>query len=237
MNYTTIPYRRGFLVSTNRKSKAKKITKIINDFRVHTDKKLKLLDIGTGNGEISHFLSKDFDVISVDIEDNRGLIEGYSFLITSESLPFSDDYFDIIVSNHVVEHVFNQKLHFSEMARVLKLNGIVYLATPNRLWPWEVHYQLPLIHYLPQNLFILSLKLMKKYKEDLSLITWFQLKKFVKPYFKINLCSDKLCKFPNDYYLNAPKFYTAISHLLPLKLYSLLAFIHPTMIVVLKKRK
>ena len=150
-------------------------------------------------------------------------------------MPFPDNYFDIVVSNHVVEHVSNQNLHFSEMARVLKPNGIVYFATPNRLWPWEVHYQLPLIHYLPQGLFMFLLKFMKKYKENLNLITWFKLKKIAKPFFEIHLFSDKLCKFPNDYYLNAPKFYTALSRMLPLRLYSWLAFIHPTMIVILNK--
>jgi 2-polyprenyl-3-methyl-5-hydroxy-6-metoxy-1,4-benzoquinol methylase len=63
-------------------------------------------------------------------------------------LPFPDEYFDVVVSNHVIEHVSDQQLHLSEIARVLKPNGVVYLATPNRLWPWEVHYRVLVLHYL-----------------------------------------------------------------------------------------
>ncbi|RKZ78692.1 MAG: hypothetical protein DRR19_26020 [Candidatus Parabeggiatoa sp. nov. 1] len=177
MNETTVPHRRGFSVTANRKSKAKKISKIINDFTEHSLKNARLLDIGTGNGEISHFLSKEFDVISVDIEDHRNSTEGYMFLITTESLPFPDEYFDVVVSNHVIEHVSDQQLHLSEIARVLKPNGVVYLATPNRLWPWEVHYQVPVLHYLPQQTFMSLLKRIKIYREVLRLITWHQLKK------------------------------------------------------------
>jgi cyclopropane fatty-acyl-phospholipid synthase-like methyltransferase len=66
MNKTTVPHRRGFSVTANRESKAKKISKIIDDFTEHSLKNALLLDIGTGNGEISHLLSKEFDVISVD---------------------------------------------------------------------------------------------------------------------------------------------------------------------------
>ncbi len=237
MDNTTILHRRGFSVTSNRESKAKKITKIINDFRVHPGKKARLLDIGTGNGEISHCLSKSFDVISVDIEDNRSSTEGYTFLITSESLPFSDDYFDIIVSNHVVEHVYDQQLHFSEMARVLKPNGIVYLATPNRLWPWEVHYQLPLIHYLPHTFFIALLKRLGKFKEDVNLLTWFDIKKAVKSDFIIQVYSDKVCRSPAHYFMGCSGLCGRILSLIPLKIYTLLTFIHPTFIFILQKKK
>jgi len=237
MNETNISQRRGFSAIANREGKTKKILKIVGELTNHPSKKALLLDIGTGNGGISHFLSQEFEVISVDIEDQRSLKKGYAFLITNELLPFSDECFDVVVSNHVIEHVVKQELHISEIARVLKPGGIAYLATPNRLWPWEVHYQLPLLHYLPQRIFMFLLKRMKKYQEDLRLITWHQLKKLATPYFKVHLRSDRVCKFPNDYYLNAPKLYTSILRLLPLKILSSLAFIHPTFIVILEKNQ
>jgi len=231
---TATNHRRGFSATSNRAGKARKIIKILQDFT--TAPSPMILDIGTGSGEIAQLLSQIGQVISVDIVDKRSIKDNYQFLLANESLPFQNQTFDIIISNHVIEHVDNQLLHLTEIKRVLKSSGVVYLATPNRLWFWEVHYRLAFLHYLPQKIFMFLLKRMNKYREDLKLISWYGLKKLANPHFKIHLYSDKICQFPQDYYLNAPQFYTRLSKLLPLKLYTLLAFIHPTIVAVLEKR-
>lgn len=228
----------GFYVSSDRISKAKKITKILEEERHSNLEQCSILDIGTGNGEIANFLSSQCsNLISIDIEDNRTNKSNFIFLVSNESLPFKDNSFDIVISNHVIEHVTNNKLHLNEIYRVLKKNGIMYLATPNRLWPWEVHYKLPLLHYLPNSIFIYILKKTGKYHENLNLLYWWDIKKLTKTRFKLKPYCDKVLKHPEKYYLNTNKLIKYILNHIPLKIYTLSLFINPTFIFVLKKYK
>lgn len=65
-------------------------------------------------------------------------------------LPFPDGHFDIGFSNAVVEHVGrrgDQERFIGELCRVAKS---VYVTTPNRWFPIEVHTLLPVVHWLPR---------------------------------------------------------------------------------------
>lgn len=124
-----------------------------------------ILGIGTGSGDIASFIGSNNTVVSVDISDCRQNKNNYNFSLCDESLPFKPESFDIAISNHVIEHVTNQELHIKEIKRVL------YLATPNKLWPFEVQYSLYLLHYLQPLLFIKALKALGLYKEDVTLVT------------------------------------------------------------------
>lgn len=225
----------GFMVQNNRQAKAFKILKIIEDAGKVRNSSLKLLDIGTGNGEIAFYLSQFFDVVSVDVEDQRSQLSNFSFMLIDEDiLPFDDNYFDIVISNHVIEHVDNADLHLSEIHRVLKYDGLVYLATPNRSWPWEVHYRLLFLHYLPQPVFMKLLRYMGKYHEELNLLSWVCLKRKVKTHFMMVSASEAVCKWPQEYYLNVNAATAWILSLVPLFIYRFFMFINPTLIVLLK---
>ena len=69
------------------------------------------------------------------------------------ALPFADHTFDIAFSNAVVEHVDGgrdaQRRFVHELARVARH---VFVTTPNRFFPIEVHTLLPFAHWLPQPL-------------------------------------------------------------------------------------
>ena len=60
--------------------------------------------------------------------------------------------FDIVISNHVIEHVNQHELYIRTLRRLMKPGAILFIACPNRLWPLEAHSRLPLIHYLPRPL-------------------------------------------------------------------------------------
>ena len=111
-----------------------------------------VLEIGTGAGIISHDLAKRArSLTSVDVNDERTETEGYKYIrVESPQLPFDDDVFDIVLSNQVIEHIPEQDLHLAEALRVLRPNGVLYLATPNRLWPKEVHSQIYFLGWLPR---------------------------------------------------------------------------------------
>lgn len=128
---------RGSVLNIDRYKKARSIHAVLADHCGGEIRNRRTLDIGCGNGGISEYFARNNDHSGVDVIDHRKEAdESYSFdLVESEILPFKDDEFDIVISNHVIEHVENQKLHLSEIRRVLKPDGCVYFATPNKSSP------------------------------------------------------------------------------------------------------
>jgi SAM-dependent methyltransferase len=79
-----------------------------------------------------------------------------------ELLPFSDESFDLVLSNEVLEHVGDDRQALAEMVRVTRPGGRLLLFCPNRWYPVEQHGvfwrgryhfgNIPLVNYLPDAL-------------------------------------------------------------------------------------
>lgn len=140
----------------SRENKAKKIAALAA--RSGTPRFRKVLEVGTGSGVIAAYFSRfaDTDVYAVDVTDQRQITEGFSFCrVKGTWLPFHDEAFDFIISNHVVEHVggrVDQLNHLSEIFRCLQPGGTLYFAVPNRWRLIEPHYRLPLLSWLPHTI-------------------------------------------------------------------------------------
>ncbi|GIU95978.1 MAG: hypothetical protein KatS3mg012_2435 [Gaiellaceae bacterium] len=67
-------------------------------------------------------------------------------------LPFADGSFDIVFSNAVLEHVGDRDAQRQFVSEALRVGRSVFLTTPNRLFPVEVHTRLPVVHWLPDRL-------------------------------------------------------------------------------------
>ncbi len=65
------------------------------------------------------------------------------------ALPFPDDAFDIVFSNAVIEHVGGRERQRAFVSESLRVGRRVFLTTPNRWFPLEVHTRLPFVHWLP----------------------------------------------------------------------------------------
>jgi SAM-dependent methyltransferase len=139
----------------SRLAKAEKIARLVRLVRPLAG--ARILDIGAGSGQIASSLAAaagaNGEVWAVDTHDQRRTTEGYEFkLVTDTQLPFRDGFFDVVVSNHVIEHVgdrADQMNHLAEIRRVLRPDGVVYLAVPNRWVVIEPHFRLPLLSWLP----------------------------------------------------------------------------------------
>jgi ubiquinone/menaquinone biosynthesis C-methylase UbiE len=143
-------------------TKHKQSEGIASDFeqRVRPLQGLRVLDAGSGNGGIGIALAKrGANVEGVDIEEELVAIaraeakeQNSPATFTwyeGTTLPFEDKSFDAAFSVSVIEHVETPARYFSEILRVLKPGGVLYLAFPNKLDPIETHTGLFGLSYLP----------------------------------------------------------------------------------------
>jgi ubiquinone/menaquinone biosynthesis C-methylase UbiE len=118
---------------------------------------IRMLEVGTGSGGIAHYFGTHphlrCDVDAVDVHDNRLVTDGYRYQQVHDTrLPFADESFDVVLTNHVIEHVGDeqaQRAHLAELHRVLRRDGVGYLAVPNRWMLVEPHYKLAFLSWLP----------------------------------------------------------------------------------------
>jgi 2-polyprenyl-3-methyl-5-hydroxy-6-metoxy-1,4-benzoquinol methylase len=128
-------------------------------------RKPKVLDIGCGRGYLLKRLQQaGWDCAGIDIPESPvpaneiGLDCRHG---DASILPWDDGFFDLVVINHVLEHVPDHVLACREAARVLRSGGILYLGVPNfgswqsrlfgRNWfPLEIPRHL--FHYTPKTL-------------------------------------------------------------------------------------
>ena len=67
-------------------------------------------------------------------------------------LPFEDGAFDVVFSNAVIEHVGGRERQRRLVSEAIRVGRRVFITTPNRLFPVEVHTRLPFVHWLPDAL-------------------------------------------------------------------------------------
>jgi SAM-dependent methyltransferase len=68
------------------------------------------------------------------------------------ALPFADGEFDIVFSNAVIEHVGDRGRQRQFVSEAIRVGRRVFITTPNRRFPVEVHTRLPFLHWLPDGL-------------------------------------------------------------------------------------
>jgi len=106
-------------------------------------KGLRLLDIGCGGGLLSEPMARlGADVVAADASETNieiarihaeqsGLDIDYR-ATTAEALEAAGEKFDIILNMEVVEHVSDVNLFMSSCARMVKSDGLMFVATINR---------------------------------------------------------------------------------------------------------
>jgi SAM-dependent methyltransferase len=140
----------------SRRFKGLKIERLLD--LANRSQPIRMLEVGTGSGGIAHYFGTHpqlrCEVDAVDVHDSRLVTEGYRYhQVQDTQLPFADGFFDVVLSNHVIEHVGDeqaQRAHLAELRRVLRQDGVGYLAVPNRWMLVEPHYKLAFLSWLPR---------------------------------------------------------------------------------------
>jgi hypothetical protein len=124
-----------------------------------------IVDIGvTGDPEYEHsnyllaWYPDKRRLTAVGVDDASFLEKSYPGVTfrraDGRALPFPDGSFDFAHASAVIEHVGSraeQARFLAEMWRVCRKG--LFVTTPNRWFPVELHSALPLIHWLPPSLF------------------------------------------------------------------------------------
>jgi ubiquinone/menaquinone biosynthesis C-methylase UbiE len=168
--------------------KAKKIFTILKDFSKNDLQTRQCLEVGCSTGKNINYLAEFLgECTGIDIDEKAvkyGALHRklhVNFIIGDAiQLPFTENFFDIIVCNHVYEHVPDSQDLMKEIFRVLKPGGFCYFAAGNKFSVIEGHYKLPFLSWLPKPLANLYLQITRKgtiyYENHLS---YFKLKQLV----------------------------------------------------------
>jgi SAM-dependent methyltransferase len=137
---------------TSRLGKARKIEAMLGGDVAGLD----LLDLGAGSGLLAdYFASRGARVTAADRDVSAYRSEMPVVRIEGAKLPFADESFDVVIFNHVIEHVgkeTEQRAILAEIGRLLRPAGKLYLAAPNKWAIIEPHFRLPLLGALPRGL-------------------------------------------------------------------------------------
>ncbi|MBE9527639.1 MAG: class I SAM-dependent methyltransferase [Proteobacteria bacterium] len=94
----------------------------------------KILDVPCGSGVLlKYFQEKGFDAYGADIDPSRFQLDSAKFQKAdlNNRIDYEDDTFDYCLCIEGIEHAFNPYNVVSELSRVLKPGGTLYLSTPN----------------------------------------------------------------------------------------------------------
>jgi len=112
----------------------------------------RIADVGTGTGIIKSELEVKFNKLFVGFELDIQFVVRREGVVAADGcrLPVRDASFDLVLLNHVYEHVPDPAKLFAEAWRVLRPGGVAYLSAGNRLAVMEPHYRLPFLSWLPR---------------------------------------------------------------------------------------
>lgn len=113
-----------------------------------TIKPMRVLDLGTGSGYLAFAMANqypDSEIIGLDIVEeqlkrnrmkaHKEEVHNLQFVsYQGMKFPFEDNFFDLVVSRYALHHFPNIQYTFSQISRVLKEDGRLFLSdpTPNK---------------------------------------------------------------------------------------------------------
>ena len=124
---------------------------------------VRVLDVGCGRGDtVAWLLARGWraygvDVSSAYLEHGRDYLlkvgenpERLQLLCDDLTYPFDDDYFDLVISDQVIEHVSDLGAFAREIFRVSTHGAVGLHIYPAKWRPIEVHMMTPFAHWFPK---------------------------------------------------------------------------------------
>lgn len=106
-----------------------------------------IVDVGCGVGTLSDIIKSHlapYKIIGLDLSyvslSQINIVELLKINGTNLALPFHDEISDLTISNGVIHHTPNPKQSFSELARITKKSGLLYLSVYNKGWYYIAYH-------------------------------------------------------------------------------------------------
>ncbi len=202
------------------------------------------IDVGCSGGFFTSVISPYFEeVLGVDIDmpalkiaDNNKSNHNLLYIAgDSLQLPLPDKSVDLLICNHVYEHVPDPQMMFSDILRVLKDDGVCYLGAASRWIIMEPHYHLPFLSWMPKSMANIYMRLFNRgqyYYENLT--TCAGIKQMTKN-FQVDDYTLKIISNPDFFHARdmIPK--NGIISKIPMWVWKLCYGILPTYILILRR--
>ena len=122
----------------------------LNDLKVP----IKILDIGGTQkfwNEMSFIPEEGVEIVLLNLQEEKETALGFSSIIGSATdlSEFSDNSFDIIFSNSVIEHLYNFENQVKMANEVMRVGKFFFVQCPNKFFLIEPHFNLPFFQFYP----------------------------------------------------------------------------------------
>jgi hypothetical protein len=155
------PYFKRLLKTFSHKSRTKKFELLLSSFRPRPQD--TVLDIGASGEVFLQYTLEDAypypeRIVAGGYELSEVLSARHHYsrprytVFDGCSLPFPDKSFDLVFSNAVIEHILGEGRQERFAQEVMRVGRSWFVTTPNYWFPFESHYHLPFIQFLPCSL-------------------------------------------------------------------------------------
>lgn len=101
-------------------------------------KQLRILDLGCGDGKLTSFIGEfgftdGLELSELAVKNAQKAFPHVNFF-QGDALTYDleDNYYDVVISQEVIEHIDNQSTYMEVCRKVLKEGGFLILSTPNK---------------------------------------------------------------------------------------------------------
>lgn len=134
------------------KSRYLTMASYIHEESLRHDQPIKVLDIGCHEGMMLLYCQKNESRVEfhgMDVLPERlsvALKRGYASTMLQDirnfPFPYKDDFFDVVVCSHILEHLEHPEMVLQELNRIMKKGGLLIVGVPIGLLPgilWRRH--------------------------------------------------------------------------------------------------
>jgi 2-polyprenyl-3-methyl-5-hydroxy-6-metoxy-1,4-benzoquinol methylase len=120
------------------------------------NERIRILDVG-GTAyfweDKDIFKSNRLDITLLNLQEEKNLPKGMRSVAgdATNIHAFQDRSFDLVFSNSVIEHLYSWDNQVNMARECMRIGNFFFIQTPNKHFPIEAHYILPLVQYLPSN--------------------------------------------------------------------------------------